>query len=258
MFLFKKMVGPLLFPLPLASILLLLGLALLWFTQKQKAGKVLVSAGTFWLVSLSFGIFAPWTLVPLERQYQPLLTTSSISTPETPIKWIVVLGGGGSYSAQIPSASQLSPASLARVIEGIRLQRAIPGSKLILSEGNVFDSVPVADIMGSVAQDLGIASDAVVLERQSQDTEGQAQLVRPMVGNDRFILVTSAAHMPRSIAMFRKAGLNPIPAPTDYNSYGGESLRPSSFYPSATKLRQAELAMHEYLGFAWAKIRGKA
>lgn len=257
MFLFKKLVGPLLFPLPLASFLLLLGLALLWFTKKQKAGKVLVSAGTFWLLSLGFGIFAPWTLAPLERQYQPLLSPSSNATPESPVKWIVVLGGGGSYSAQLPSASQLSSASLARVIEGIRLQRALPGSKLILSEGNIFDSVPVADIMGSVAQELGVASDAMVLERQSQDTEGQAHLIRPMVGADRFILVTSAAHMPRSIALFRKVGLNPIAAPTDYNSYGGESLRPSSLYPSATKLRKAELAMHEYMGIAWAKIRGR-
>ncbi len=256
MFLFKKMVSPLLFPLPLASILLIVGLALLWFTQKQKAGKVLVTAGTFWLVSLSFGIFAPWTLAPLERQYQPLLTTS-FSTPEAPVKWIVVLGGGGSYNAQIPSASQLSPGSLSRVIEGIRLQRGLPGSKLIMSEGNIFDSVPVADIMGAVAQELGVATDAIVLERQSQDTEAQAQRIRPIVGNDRFILVTSAAHMPRSIALFRKVGLNPIAAPTDYNSYGGESLRPSSFYPSATKLRQAELTVHEYLGFAWAKMRGR-
>jgi uncharacterized SAM-binding protein YcdF (DUF218 family) len=257
MFLFKKLVGPLLFPLPLASFLLLLGLALLWFTRRQKAGKLLVSAGTFWLVSMSFGIFAPWTLVPLERQYQPLLTTASITTPETPVKWIVVLGGGGAYSAQIPSASQLSPATLARLIEGIRLQRQLPGSKLILSEGNIFDSVPVADLMGSVAQELGVASDAMILERQSQDTEGQAQLVRPMVGNDRFILVTSAAHMPRSIALFRKVGLNPIAAPTDYGSYGGDGLRPSSFYPTANKLRKAELAMHEYMGLAWAKIRGR-
>ncbi len=257
MFLFKKMVGPLLFPLPLASFLLLLGLALLWYTKRQKAGKVLVSAGTFWLLSLSFGIFAPWTLAPLERQYQPLLTPSSITTPEAPVKWIVVLGGGGSYSAQLPSGSQLSPASLARVIEGIRLHRALPGSKLIFSEGNIFDSVPVANIMGTVAQELGVAGDAMVLERQSQDTEGQAQLIRPMVGDDRFILVTSAAHMPRSVALFRKVGLNPIAAPTDYNSYGSESLRPSSFYPSSTKLRKAELAMHEYMGLAWAKIRGR-
>lgn len=257
MFLFKKLISPLLFPLPLASFLLLLGLALLWFTKKQKAGKVLVSAGTFWLLSLGFGIFAPWTLAPLERQYQPLLAPSSISTPEVPVKWIVVLGGGGSYSAQLPSASQLSAASLARVIEGIRLQRALPGSKLVLSEGNIFDSVPVADIMGSMAQELGVASDAMVLERQSQDTEGQAQLVRPIVGNDRFILVTSAAHMPRSIALFRKVGLNPIAAPTDYKSYGSESLRPWSLYPNATKLRKAELAMHEYMGLAWAKIRGR-
>ncbi len=257
MFLFKKIVGPLLFPLPLVALLLILGLIFLWFTRRQKAGKVLVSAGAFWLVSLSFGTFAPWTLAPLERQHQPLLMASSVSTQENPIKWIVVLGGGGAFSSQLPGASQLSPATLARLVEGIRLQRQIPAAKLILSEGAIFDPVPVADVMGSVAQDLGVASDAMILERQSQDTEGQAQLIRPMVGNDRFILVTSAAHMPRSIALFRKVGLNPIAAPTDYRSSAREGLRPSSFYPSASELRKAELAMHEYMGLVWARIRGK-
>ncbi|MEK6281550.1 MAG: envelope biogenesis factor ElyC [Acidobacteriota bacterium] len=257
MFLFKKIVGPLLFPMPFASFLLILGLILLWFTRKQKAGKLFVSAGTLLLLSMSLGMFASWTLVPLERRYQPLLTTATVTTPESPIKWVVVLGGGGSYSPQLPGTSQLSATSLVRLSEGIRLHRQLPGSKLILSEGAIFQPVPVADVMGNVAQELGVASDAIVLERQSQDTEGQAASVLPMVGTERFILVTSASHMPRAMALFRKLGMNPIAGPTDFRSKRSDTLVPSTFYPSAGELRKVELAMHEYMGLAWAKLRGR-
>ena len=257
MFLIKKIIGPLLFPIPFAAFLLLVGLVLLWFTRKQKAGRLFVSAGTVLLISLSFGVFSPWTLAPLERKYQPLLATASVNSAEAPIKWIVVLGGGGSYSSQLPSTSQLSPSSLARLNEGIRLHRQLPGSKLILSEGAVFQAVPVADLMAKMAEDLGIPSDSLILEQRSRDTEGQAELIQPLVGQDRFILVTSASHMPRSMALFRKLGMSPIAAPTDFKYLTRDTLSPATFFPSAGELRKAELAMHEYMGLAWAKLRGR-
>lgn len=259
MFLLKKIIGPLLFPLPIGLLLLVVGLGLLWFTRKQKAGKIFVSVGTLLLLSLSYGVLAPLTLRPLERRYPPLLTTAAVSTPESPIKWVVVLGGSGVQSPLVPSSSQLSAASLSRLTEGIRLHRQIPNSKLVLSEGNIFESGAIADVMAMMAQDLGVPADSMVLERQSYDTEAQAELILPIVGQDRFILVTSASHMPRSMGLFRKLGMNPIAAPTDFSTSGNEteSLRPSLFYPRTGELRKAELAIHEYMGLAWGKLRGK-
>ena len=258
MFLLKKFISPLLLPVPFCSMLLIFGLITLWFTRRQKAGKLLVSTGALLLILFGYGVSTRWLLMPLERQYPPILAANSVTSQETqPIKWIVVLGGGGVYSSQLPSPSQLSSASLTRLIEGIRLHRQIPGSKLILSEGNIFDSGPVAEIMGTVAQDLGVGKDDLVLETQSQDTEAQAVLISPLVGTDRFFLVTSASHMPRSMRLFRKQGMNPIAAPTDFESLSSESWVPSTLYPSAGGLRKAELAVHEYLGLAWAKLRGK-
>jgi uncharacterized SAM-binding protein YcdF (DUF218 family) len=258
MFLLKKFISPLLLPVPFCSMLLIFGLITLWFTRRQKAGKLLVSTGALLLILLGYGVSTRWLLMPLERQYSPILAANSVTSQDAqPVKWIVVLGGGGVYSSQLPSPSQLSSASLTRLIEGIRLHRQIPGSKLILSEGNIFDSGPVAEIMGTVAQDLGVGKDDLVLETQSQDTEAQAVLISPLVGTDRFFLVTSASHMPRSMGLFRKQGMNPIAAPTDFESLSSESWVPSTLYPSAGGLRKAELAVHEYLGLAWAKLRGK-
>lgn len=258
MFLLKKLISPLLLPVPFCSVLLIFGLILLWFTGRQKAAKLFVSTGALLLILLGYGVSTRWLLMPLERQYSPILTATSVTSQDPqPVKWIVVLGGGGAYKSQLPSPSQLSNASLARLVEGIRLQRQIPGSKLILSEGKIFDSGPVAEIMGTVAQDLGVGKDDLILETQSQDTEAQANLILPLVGTDRFFLVTSASHMPRSMGLFRKLGMNPIAAPTDFQSLSPESWVPSAFYPSAGGLRKAELAVHEYLGLAWAKLRGK-
>jgi len=258
MFLLKKIISPLLLPLPFCSVLLIFGLILLWSGRRQKAGKLFVSTGALLLILLGYGVLTRWLLLPLERQYSPILTATTVTSPDgQPVKWIVVLGGGGVYSSQLPSPSQLSNASLARLIEGIRLHRQIPSSKLILSEGNIFDSGPVGEIMGTVAQDLGVGREVLVLETQSRDTEAQANLILPLVGTERFFLVTSASHMPRSMALFKKLGMNPIAAPTDFASLSAESWQPSAVYPSAGGLRRAELAVHEYMGLAWAKLRGK-
>ena len=258
MFLLKKIIGPLLLPLPFSSLLIIVGLILLWSTRRQKAGKLLVSSGAVLLLFFGYGVSTRSLLSPLERQNPPIFNVSpATSNDAQPIKWIIVLGGGGSYSSQLPSPSQLSNASLSRLLEGIRLQRQLPGSKLILSEGSIFGSGPVALVMGKVAEDLGVKKEDIVLETQSQDTEAQANLILPLVGGERFLLVTSASHMPRSMGLFKKLGMNPIAAPTDFASLSSESWVPSSFYPSAGGLRKAELAVHEYLGLAWAKVRGK-
>jgi uncharacterized SAM-binding protein YcdF (DUF218 family) len=258
MFLLKKIIGPLLLPVPFCSLLIVIGLVLLWTTRRQKAGKLLVTAGSLSLIFFGYGVSTRSLLSPLERQNPPVFNISSaMASDAQPIKWVVVLGGGGSYSSQLPNPSQLSNASLTRLLEGIRLQRQMPGSKLLLSEGSIFGSVPVALVMGKVAEDLGVKKEDIVLETESMDTESQAVLTFPLVGTERFFLVTSAYHMPRSLALFRKLGMNPIAAPTDFASLSSDSWAPSALYPSAGGLRRAELAVHEYLGLAWAKLRGK-
>src|ERR1044071_9393399 len=256
MFLLRKLLGPLLFPFPFISILLITGLALVWLNRKEKIGKLLVSAAAVILLSLSMGL-SRWILLPLERQYGPLTNPVTVSPPEAPIKWIVVLGGGGVYNPRVSSTSQLSGPTMTRLVEGIRLHRQLPGSKLIVSEGTPVQSVTVAELMARVAMDLGVAEDRVVLEKESPDTESQAQAIPPIVGQDSFILVTSASHMPRAMALFRKAGTNPIAAPTEFRAVGSAIWSPSALYPSASEVRGVELGMHEYMGLAWAKLRGK-
>ncbi len=73
MFLMKKIVSRFLFPVPLSLEFLMVGLFLLWFTRRQRAGKVLVTCGAMLLVGLSNTFISNALLRPLERRYPPLV-----------------------------------------------------------------------------------------------------------------------------------------------------------------------------------------
>jgi uncharacterized SAM-binding protein YcdF (DUF218 family) len=259
MFLFKKIVGPFFFPLTICLELLVGGLILLWCTRKQRAGRILVTMGTGILVLLSYSVGSEALLEHLERQYPALLNPTAIASAaaeKKPIKWIVVLGGGAVSDPQLPVTSRISGASLYRIVEAVRLHRQIPGSKLVLSGGGVWGNEPEAEVMARVALIMGVKAQDLVLEATSKDTEEQARNLRAMVGEDKFILVTSASHIPRSMAFFKKRGMNPIPAPAGYQVQHGEGIVPRSFFPDPGGLQQAETAFYEYMGLAWAWLRG--
>jgi uncharacterized SAM-binding protein YcdF (DUF218 family) len=255
MFLFKKIVGPFFFPLSLCLEILIIGLLLLWFTKKKKAGNIFVSVGVILLMLFSYEPLPDLLLRPLEYRYPPLVRVNDL--PE--IRWIVVLGGGHTSDPQIPANSQLEDSSLSRLVEAIRLHNSLPGSKLILSGGVLYDPVPEAKVLADVALALRVDRKNLVLESLSKDTEEEAVLIQKMVGKDPFVLVTSASHMPRSMAFFRKLGMHPIAAPTDYGvkERQGEEISPGIFFPGIGELKKTQAAIYEYLGLAWAKLRNR-
>jgi len=251
LFLFKKLLAPFFFPLPICIVILLLGLFLLWFTRRQKTGKIVVSLGVILLTILSYGTASNILLRSLEYKYPPLIGLEDVQD----VKWVVVLGGGHTSDQRLPITSQLSDASIARLMEGIRLQRQLPGSKLLLSGGGVFDPIPTAIILADVAESIGVNGKDLVLESDSKDTKDETILVKDIVGNDRCILVTSAYHMPRSMALFKNLGMHPIPAPTDYFVKKPKRTSPGMFFPTAENLNKAERGVSEYLGLVWGKLR---
>jgi uncharacterized SAM-binding protein YcdF (DUF218 family) len=258
MFVLKKFVSRLFFPLPVCTEILLVGLILVWFTRRQKAGKVLVTLGAALLLLMGNRSLSSRLLIPLEHHYPPLAVVSAAGAPQARSeKLIVVLSGGYTNDPRIPADSQLAEDTLARVVEGVELHRAMPGTKLLLSGGGVDGTVPASQHMARVAEDLGVSREDIVLESESKDTEEQARLVGVIVGREPFILVTSASHMPRAVALFRKAGTSPVPAPTDYLARRYTGLTADDIYPSAEGVVLAERAVYEYLGLAWAKLRGQ-
>ena len=111
--------------------------------------------------------------------------------------------------------------------------------------------------MSALALALGVAREDIVVDAESPDTETQARNIRQIIKGEPCVLVTSAAHMRRSMALFRKAGLDPIPAPTHYLAQVNQGINPAGLYPSVDGLKSAQIAVYEYLGIAWAALRGK-
>lgn len=247
-FLLKKILSDLLLPLPITLILLIVGFIILLWTRARKRGIIFVSVGLLVLILFSINPVASNLILALEKQYQPL------QTMPTGVKYIVVLGGGNGGSKKYPPNTQLSSASLSRLIEAIRLYRQNPNSILVLSGGRVFGSRANATIMNNTAVALGIQRDRMKIEVGSQDTIEEAKHLKPLIKDQKFILVTSAYHMPRAVEIFKKKGMQPIPAPTQFLSKHYQySIK--YYFPSVVNLIHSDIALHEYMGIAWLKIK---
>ncbi|MCG2713036.1 MAG: envelope biogenesis factor ElyC [Candidatus Omnitrophica bacterium] len=257
MFLFKKIAALFLFPLPLTLLCLITGIFLLWFSKKQKTGKIIITLGIILLAISSFKITSDAMLRLIEYKYAAFSGKTEYNRTQRKPAFVVVLGGGHISSNELPLLSQIGSASLARLVEGIRIQRKIKGSKLLLSGGKVFDPVSNAEIMSEVAKAIGVNEKDIIMEADSRDTKDQARIIKSIVGDKKFVLVTSASHMPRSMALFKKMGMDPIPAATGHLVVKSNALSPSAFFPSSGNIEKTESAVHERLGLIWAKLKGQ-
>jgi uncharacterized SAM-binding protein YcdF (DUF218 family) len=233
---------------------LLVGVILLWFSRRQTAGKIVTSIGVLLFGVLSYDAASEGLLRPLEYEHPPLKSMEGLSN----VRWVAVLGGGHVSDPRLPATGQIGVSTLVRLAEGIRIHKMLPESKLILSGGASFDPVPNAEVMAEVALALGMVEDDLVLESTSRDTKDEARLIKEILGDAPFVLVTSASHMPRSVALFEELGMRPIPAPTGYRVKERQGARhPHGYFPSADGLQNAQTAVYEYLGLAWARLRGQ-
>ncbi|MDP2807220.1 MAG: ElyC/SanA/YdcF family protein, partial [bacterium] len=240
-------------PMTIILILLALGLFLLWQKKHKKAGLWLVALGVAAFIFAGYGLAGKSLLKGLENRYPPLLDASNAAGA----KWVVVLGAGMTSDLKVPLTSQLSEGSAIRTIEGIRIWRQMKGSKLIFSGGAVFNTQSEAYGMSGLARQLGVIDSGMILEDKSLDTDDQARLIKEMVKGDTIVLVTSAAHMLRSVSLFKKQGVALIPAPTHYLIKDEPKFKPSRLFPNSGNIMAAETLFHEYLGLAWSKMKGK-
>ena len=257
MFFMKKLVSQFLYPLPFSSLILVAGLLLVGSGRHRKLGKSLSVTGLILLFAFSFVPLSDQLIYSLERPFTPLFTPHRPTLQqEAEIQWIVVLAGGHGTAPHLPATSQLSSTSLARVVEGIRLHRRLPHSKLVFSGGVVEEGVSSGAAMAAAARELGVDPQHMVVGPLARDTHGEAVALRHVIGAKPFVLVTSASHMPRSMALFRKAGLHPIASPGDYKirSVGEQRVHLNLFFPQAGALSNSTAALHEYLGMLWSKL----
>lgn len=248
----KKIASALLLPLPIALGLAILGLIIAWFSSYIKTGLTLITLAVIILGIFCLDMTSQNLLLGLESAYSPLLTV-----PKN-VNSIVVLGGGNGSDNHYPANTRIGAASLSRLVEGVRLYRQIihqnPNAKLILSGGRLFRYYPEAGRLKNTAVALGVDPSHIVVENGSQDTLQEAIYLKPLLGEQPFILVTSAYHMDRSMRLFEKQGLHPIAAPTQFlTQMSRDPIR--NFIPNSMSLVASDTALHEYFGLFWAKIK---
>lgn len=243
MFVFKKTLAYLASPTIAGFALAVVGVILLWTGSRQGIGRILATLGVGLLFLISLGPVANAILRPLEHWYP-------VYEGGERFRNIVVLGGGRIVDRRLPVSSQLTDASRARILDGVRLYRSMPGARLILT-GHM-----VAPAMARMALDLGVPEADLVQADEPLDTKDEARTVRRLLGDQPFLLVTSASHMPRAMGLFRKQGLDPTPVPVRHLIQIPETA-PWIPRPAGRELRKTERAVYEYLGILWAKLRGQ-
>ena len=240
-------------PIPLCLGVLLIGLILLWIKKTQKIGKITVTGGFLMMMTFSLPFLPNLILSHFEGQHRAFDSQKIGGCESLGIKYIVVLASSHILDCRIPITSQFSYAGLVRLVEGISLYKKCLGAKLIFSGGKGRNtSFSDAELMADLALDLGVPREEIILEKDSMSTEDEAKLLKPILGNEKFLLVTSASHMPRSMGLFRKMGMNPIPAPTGHlvKRYGDNI----SFMPSVSNLKKSETAFYELLATLKMKV----
>jgi uncharacterized SAM-binding protein YcdF (DUF218 family) len=173
---------------------------------------------------------------------------------------VVVLGGGAVDGVPDESgAAGLSPTSLKRVVRGYVLSRQT-GAPLILSGGRTWGTEraePEAEVGARTLASMGMPGAGVIKEGSSRTTWENARAVAKIVaerGATRVVLVTSAWHMPRAMLAFRKAGVECVPAATDY-TFGDRPLDARDFLPSFETAGSCFRALREYVGIVQYAMR---
>jgi uncharacterized SAM-binding protein YcdF (DUF218 family) len=262
MFIFlSKFLPVLVYPICLACILLIISLFL---RERRRAETVLVLAA---LVVLWIG-GNRWVSMSLTRslewQYLPPADAPKVDA-------IVVLGGS-TDAAQYPRPMVDLNSAGDRILYAADLYSQGKAPFILLSGGNIEwqgtrKSTPAAE-MAVIMGMLGVPKDALWLQDKSQNTHEDAVFSAQMLaekGAHRILLVTSALHMPRSMALFKKQGIDVIPAPTDYRitetswadlSSGSIQSFIINFFPDVFEMGTTVTALKEYFGIAVYKLMG--
>ncbi|MGI8989271.1 MAG: YdcF family protein [Bryobacteraceae bacterium] len=252
----SKIVPQFLYPLGLAILALAVACVL---STRARARRILTVAALLLLFA-----FSNWTVSHL------LVDSLEDQTPQRDLASMPVLDAIvaiGSFlhapTRRHKSAELLESSD--RLLHAVHLYRAGKAPLILLSSGTVeiFGHPQVSEVEAArnLLAEWGVPPGAVLLEDRSRNTEENAVECRRILeakGIRRIILVTSAMHMPRAQAVFRKAGFNVAPAPTDYISGWGTPDLLQRWLPDAEELFFSSLALKEWLGMGIYRLRGWA
>lgn len=252
MFAFVKLAEMLVAPLNMVLYAVMVA-ALLFALGRSRPARRLIHLLAAILVAVAILPWSDWLLAPLEERFP-----RPSALPER-IDGVVVLGGAIdpllSAARGLPSLNGAAE----RLLAMLELAHRYPEAQMVFSSGSgsvTRQDLKEAPVVRSLLESIGFDCTRVIFEAQSRNTWENAvfsrDLVRPEAGQT-WLLVTSAAHMPRAMGAFRAAGWQIIPYPVDYLTVPGGRGGGLSVADGVSAIRPA---LHEWLGLIYYRARG--
>jgi len=234
-------------------------LALFFLSKgKRRVSAVFLIAAVLVLWVSSMPIVAASLYARLERDYPP------VALADVPVGKCIVVLGGAVEPAHPPRMNVNMLEGVDRVRKTARLFRAGKGQLVIVTGGNqpwMPHAESEAESIKTLLQEWGVPAAAVVLEGASRNTRENAVNTTKLIKElecGKAVLVTSAAHMTRSVAVFRKLGLEVFPVSTDIRAIRSPGVTVLDFLPSADALKTTSDALREWIGQRVYRLQGWA
>lgn len=244
-------------PSSLIALTLVTGLLLSFSKGQQRKGRSLGLLGVALLLLGGFSPLANGLILPLENR----VARADLKTVDS-ITGIIVLGGAENGRISIARGGLALNEAGERIIEALALARRYKSARIVFTGGSgrvLREEKSGAFAIAAFLQTAGINATRIILEDQSRNTYENAVLTKielnPKPG-ERWLLVTSAFHMPRSLGCFRKLGFDVVAWPVDYRTKDtSDLLRP--FDSIAKGLKRLDLATKEWIGLIVYRLSGR-
>ncbi|MBI5261590.1 MAG: YdcF family protein [Bradyrhizobium sp.] len=254
-FALSKTIGIALLPVNFLIELGIIGLVLL-ATRFAALGRKLVAAAIALLALIAFSPIGNWLLYPLEARFPAW--DASRGAPDG----IIVLGGPIDADLSAVHHTPVVRSGADRIFAAAILARRYPNARVVFTGGSanlISNDAKEADYGGEILENLGVAKERITMERRSRNTHENAEFTKAMVApkpGERWLLVTSAYHMPRSVGLFRKAGFAVEAYPVDWRVGGREDVYEFNKY-GADGLVRTDIGVREWLGLIAYRLAGR-
>jgi len=231
--------------------------ALLLLLRRQRAGSLVLTFGI--LLLLVFGYSPAGNVLMLTLTERFPAWQSDGRDPDG----IIVLGGAIDQEASAARGMVEMNGANERMSSTVELAKRFPKARIVFSggSGNLIErGLPEAPIAGDWLQRFDVAADRITLESGSRTTDENAVFTRRILmpkPGERWLLVTSAFHMPRSIGAFRAAGFDVEAYPVDWRTRGWRDAG-MPFDALASGLARTDTAIHEWTGLVSYWLSGRS
>jgi uncharacterized SAM-binding protein YcdF (DUF218 family) len=235
--------------------LVIVGLVLMWMGRSVLGWRVSAFAAGGMLVA-GLSPLGNALMLPLEARFPAFVDDG------TPVAGVVVIGGTYDTEATNVHGQMALNETGERLVALGDLARRYPNARVIYAGGGsefTPDTTPEATLLEQTIGELGLAPSRVIYERKSLNTYENAVFAKAIAApkpGERWLLVTSAFHMPRAMGVFRAAGFDVVAYPVDYRTAGATSmLRPFGFVGEG--LRRTDIAAKEWIGLGAYHLSGR-